>query len=124
MTEQQQIEAHPGPRVESFYEFKNPTPSPSRRRLSFVRPRSGKAILDPSGRAKRPYHRRAAAILSNLANDYGGRCQRSDKTDVSGFRQVGMQKASSPGRFKRALIITVVPICISDWRWWRSRAIR
>ncbi|VEC94527.1 1,4-dihydroxy-2-naphthoate octaprenyltransferase [Salmonella enterica subsp. enterica] len=52
------------------------------------------------------------------------RCQGSDKPDRIGPLR-GMQKGViTRQEMKRALIITVVLICISDWRWWRSRAIR
>ncbi len=61
-------------------------------------------------------------ILSNLANDTR-RCQRSDKRIVPG-RCGDAKGVNTRQEMKRALIITVVLICISDRRWWRSRAIR
>ena len=52
-------------------------------------------------------------ILSNLANDYGDAVKGSDKPDRIGPLR-GMQKgAITQPQMKRALIVTVVLICLS-----------
>ena len=54
-------------------------------------------------------------ILSNLANDYGDAVKGSDKPDRIGPLR-GMQKgAITQAQMKRALIITVVLICLSGF---------
>ncbi|MFV3240627.1 1,4-dihydroxy-2-naphthoate octaprenyltransferase, partial [Klebsiella pneumoniae] len=51
-------------------------------------------------------------ILSNLANDYGDAVKGSDKPDRIGPLR-GMQKGViTPQQMKRALIVTVVLICL------------
>jgi 1,4-dihydroxy-2-naphthoate octaprenyltransferase len=50
-------------------------------------------------------------FLSNLANDYGDAVKGSDRT-VSG-RCAGCKRGDYPEQMKRALIITIVLICIS-----------
>ena len=51
-------------------------------------------------------------ILSNLANDYGDAVKGSDKPDRIGPLR-GMQKGHHQQQMKRALIVTVVLICLS-----------
>jgi 1,4-dihydroxy-2-naphthoate octaprenyltransferase len=56
-------------------------------------------------------------ILSNLANDYGDAVKGSDKPDRIGPLR-GMQKGViTQQQMKRALIVTVVLICLSVWPW-------
>lgn len=56
-------------------------------------------------------------ILSNLANDYGDAVKGSDKPDRIGPLR-GMQKGViTQQQMKRALIVTVVLICLSGLAW-------
>lgn len=69
-------------------------------------------LFRSSGRAAGPYHRRAAANFINLANDYGDAVKGSDKPDRIGPLR-GCKGVITRQEMKRALIITVVLICIS-----------